>query len=702
MVSSTPPAMTATVGAGRSGPPEPDAPHEEPNLSYIPALDGMRAFAVLGVMAYHGGIPWLGAGFLGVDTFFVLSGFLITSLLISEWHRRQTIRLGAFWARRARRLLPALLLLLVFVVLYAAWVAPAGAYPDLRLDALSTLFYVANWHFILMGTNYFSQTGLPSLLTHTWTLAVEEQFYLVWPLVVLGLLRWTRRLWVVLAVCVAGALASGVEMALLYRAGASTTRLYYGTDTHGQCLLVGATLATGLAVFARRRRSTGAPDSSVGGDPAWAATSVRARTVLSVLGAAGVAATGLLWWRTSYTGPFLWQGGFLLAALSTTAVLACVVCAQRSWLARALSVRPLRYLGRISYGLYLWHYPLFQWIDGQRTGLAGYSLFGVRVAVTVAVATLSFYLVERPIRQRRLLGGWPAWVATPAAVAGVVTVVVLATGASGAVAAPGPTAPPSPVSSAPPAAGTTTVLMVGDSTATTLGIGLSIDARRYGARVVDEGILGCGVVEVPAVMSGGVPTPVAAACNPSTPADRRWPARWAGWLERYHPAVVAVLAGRWEVSTVDWEGRWTDILDPAFHAYVERQLQRAVDVAASRRAHVVLFTAPCYDSGEQPDGDPWPADQPDRLAAYNGLLRKVVAANAHTATLVDLDRLVCPGGRYESAIDGVTVRAPDGVHFPFEVTLANPQVADPDTLAQVERFGGWIAPRLWPKILDAG
>jgi peptidoglycan/LPS O-acetylase OafA/YrhL len=181
MVSPTPPAMPSTIGGGHPlpsppapAPPDPDAPRQGPNLSYIPALDGVRAVAVLGVMAFHGGISWLPAGFLGVDTFFVLSGFLITSLLISEWQHRHTIALGQFWARRARRLLPALLLLLVFVVLYAAFVAPAGTYPGLRLDSLSTLFYVANWHFILTGSNYFDQTSLPSLLTHTWSLAVEE------------------------------------------------------------------------------------------------------------------------------------------------------------------------------------------------------------------------------------------------------------------------------------------------------------------------------------------------------------------------------------------------------------------------------------------------------------------------------------------------------------------------------------------------
>jgi peptidoglycan/LPS O-acetylase OafA/YrhL len=612
-------------------PPGPDAPGQQPGLSYIPALDGVRAFAVAGVMAYHGGIPWLPAGFLGVDAFFVLSGFLITSLLISEWERRHTIGLGRFWARRARRLLPALLLLLVFVVLYAAVAVPTGTYPGLRLDALSTLFYVANWHFILIGGNYFNQTGLPSLLTHTWSLAVEEQFYLVWPLIVLGVLKFTgpRRLWALLALSVAGALASAAEMALLFHHGVGTTRLYYGTDTHGQCLLVGAALASGLALFAQRRRPgvTLAPGGGplggvplggeplgggpVGANPAWSASSRWARTLLSVLGGAGLVGAGLLWWRSSYNGSFLWDGGFFVAAAATAAVLVCVVCAPRSWLARALSVSPLRYLGRISYGLYLWHFPLFQWIDGERTGLSGYALFGARCGATLAVATVSFYVVERPIRQGAFFRQWRAWVGAPVAVAAVSITVVLATGSGTLAAAPGPS--PVPVGAQ---RAHTTVLMVGDSTALTLSVGLSYQAAHYGARLIEKGLLGCGVAVVPEVRQAGVDAPMVPACNTATPAAGQWPALWTGWIDRYHPTVVAILAGRWEVSTVEWKGRWTDILDPAFAAYVRRQLQRAVDVGSSRGAAVVLFTAPCYDSGEQFDGAPWPEDQPDRLHAY--------------------------------------------------------------------------------------
>jgi peptidoglycan/LPS O-acetylase OafA/YrhL len=678
--------------------PDPDAPREEPNLSYIPALDGVRAFAVLGVMAYHGDISWLPAGFLGVDAFFVLSGFLITSLLISEWQRRGTIFLGQFWARRARRLLPALLMLLVFVVLYANFVAPAGTYPGLRLDSLSTLFYVANWHFILIGSNYFDQTSLPSLLTHTWSLAVEEQFYLLWPLVVLAVLKCTGRLWALLTVSLVGAVASAAEMALLFRHGTGTTRLYYGTDTHGQCLLVGAALASGLALFARRRAGGAASlrgGPTPGGDPAWAASSRWARTLLSVLGALGVAGAALLWWRVSFNGSFLWEGGFLVAALSTAAVLACVVCAPQSLVARALSVSPLRYLGRISYGLYLWHFPLFQWIDRARTGLDGYALFGARCGATLAVATVSFYLVERPIRKGAFFGQWRAWVGAPVAVAAVSLTVVLATG-SGTVAAVAPTPVPTG-----PTHSHKTVMVLGDSTALTFAIGLSLDANHYGYNVVDHGILGCGVAVIPRVKESGIDATVASACNPATPASQQWPALWAGWIDQHHPTLVAILAGRWEVSTVEWRGRWTDILEPAFAAYVRQQLQRAVDVASSRGARVVLFTAPCYDSAEQSNGAPSPEDQPDRVKAYNALVRQVVAANAQRATLVNLDAVVCPGGAFTTRLDGVTVRAPDGVHFPF-FSPTSPQTADPDTETQVRQFGAWVGPRVWPSIVAAG
>jgi peptidoglycan/LPS O-acetylase OafA/YrhL len=688
--------------------PDPDAPREGPNLSYIPALDGIRAFAVLGVMAFHSGIPFLPAGFLGVDTFFVLSGFLITTLLLGEWGQRATIKLGAFWARRARRLLPALLLVLLFVACYAAFIAPKGMYPDLRLDALSTLFYVANWHFILVGSNYFVQTGPVSLLTHTWSLAIEEQFYLVWPLVVLGVLKLTRNLRVLLAICVGGALASAAEMALLYHPGMDPTRLYYGTDTHAQCLLVGASLAVVLALIAERRRVHGTVPVSrrlPGGDPAWMASGWRVRGVLVVAGSAGAVATAVLWWRVSYTGSFLWEGGFLVAAVSTAAVLACVVCVQRSWLAAALSVAPLRYLGRISYGMYLWHFPLFQWIDGTRTGLTGYPLFGVRCVVTVAVATASFYLVERPIRQGYFFRQWRAWVVTPIAVVGVAAVVVVATTATGALAA----AVPGPSTTTATAPGATAgrpvkVLVIGDSTALTLAINLSIDAKTYDLTIENEGVVGCGVTEGTLIKTTGVVGNVWNACNsrvaPGTPLFQYTPAygkeikspdaeQWTvwdrDWVHQLDPNVVVLLAGRWEVRTRVYDGKWTNIDEPDFAAYVKRQLAYTVRFASAKGAKVVLMTAPCYDAGEQPNGQPWPTDMPQRVDAYNRLIKEVAAEYPTKVSVVDLHGMVCPGGQFEQDIDGVQVRSTDGVHFP-ETGSAAPYL-DPKILPTLEKIG---------------
>ena len=234
-------------------------------FGYVPALDGIRAVAVLGVMLYHGGAPLSAGGFLGVNMFFVLSGFLITSLLLGEWARRLTIRLGQFWARRARRLLPALLLLLAAVAVYTRFVATPGEFASLRLDSFATLFYVANWHFIVGGSTYFAQSAQPSPLSHMWSLSIEEQFYIVWPPVVLGLLhvgrrlRPSRQLWPVLAAALAGALASAAAMRWDYVHHASVTRMYEGTDTRCQDILVGAVLAIALTMWAHHRRALPQP-----------------------------------------------------------------------------------------------------------------------------------------------------------------------------------------------------------------------------------------------------------------------------------------------------------------------------------------------------------------------------------------------------------------------------------------------------------
>ena len=253
-------------------------------LPHEPALDGMRALAVIAVLLYHGHVSWMQGGFLGVDVFFVLSGFLITSLLLAEWNGRGAIDLRAFWLRRCRRLLPAMLVVVAAVSAYAAVLATRDELDELRADTLATLGYAANWRAIAVGDQYGDLFSVPSPLQHTWSLAIEEQWYLLWPLVLLGLLFAARRHAAIpLAAIGTMVLGSTVLMAWVYDP-ADLARSYYGTDTRCQSLLVGA----GLALVVRH---------------------VRVGRWIPVF---AIAALAWLWTTTPLEATWLYHGGFLL------------------------------------------------------------------------------------------------------------------------------------------------------------------------------------------------------------------------------------------------------------------------------------------------------------------------------------------------------------------------------------------------------
>ena len=685
------------------------------SFSFVPALDGLRAIAVTGVMLYHGGAPLVGGGFLGVNVFFVLSGFLITSLLLGEWTKRLTIRLGQFWTRRARRLLPALLLMLVGVAIYAKVFATPGEFANLRLDSLSTLFYVANWHFIFAGANYFSQTAQPSPVSHMWSLAIEEQFYIVWPPVALALLHLgrrlqpSRRLWPVFAVAVVGAAASALDMRLSYYGGASITRLYEGTDTRCQDILVGAAMAIGMAMWAQHRRAL--PE---GADPtpwriptpwfgpsikpiaAWEITPIYARVALQVLGWSVLAAGVYLWSQLTEPSAFLFEGGFLLFALGVATVIFCAVTAQTASLSRALGNPVFRYVGKISYGTYLWHFPLFALLDSSRMHLYGLPLLTVRIAVTLVVATASFYLVEEPIRRGRMRSftEWRAWLMTSAAFLAVVAATVAATLPSPAEAESiGASSIPAPVGSVytgPPV----TVTMFGDSLAFTAGWALGTQPVRAPYDVVfhSEGFLGCGVMVVSDQYIHGVESVPNVPCNSSSPASEQLPAMWAGLVRAQRPNVVMVLAGRWEVADQVINGQEMHIGEPAYDAILRADLERAVEADTSTGAYVMLLTAPCNDTGEQPNGLPWPEDTAGRRLAYAGILGQVAAEHPENVEVYDFGAQVCPGGKFESVVDGVRIRLPDGIHFP----------RDPATDGPVLPTAKWLAWKLFPEAVRVG
>jgi peptidoglycan/LPS O-acetylase OafA/YrhL len=348
-------------------------------LPYRPGLDGLRAVAVAGVVLYHAGVSWMPGGFLGVDVFFVLSGYLITSLLLAERRRKGRVGFKAFWMRRARRLLPAVLLV-VFVCLLAASTIARDDLARTRGDALASLVYLTNWHLIAASHSYFNAFGRPSLLQHLWSLAVEEQFYLFWPLVLMGSLElFGRRYTVVLTVLLA--LASTALMWGLYDPNQDPSRVYYGTDTRAATLLVGALLAFAWPLGGFRDE-----------------VSRRAARTLDGVGCAALLAVLALFVRVQDYDPWLYRGGFLLVALCT-AVLIAVVVHPVSSLGRALGTAPLRWIGVRSYGIYLWHWPVMML---SRPGIdvpwRGTFVILAQIAVTVGLAALSYRYVEMPVR----------------------------------------------------------------------------------------------------------------------------------------------------------------------------------------------------------------------------------------------------------------------------------------------------------------
>ena len=352
---------------------------------YIPALDGLRAFAVLAVIAYHLGMQWAPGGLLGVTVFFVLSGYLITSLLLIEWDNTETINLPQFWLRRVRRLMPAIVLIIVCTAALCA-LFDHSLLTKLRDDMWAALLWVTNWWYIFQDASYFDALGAPSPLTHFWSLAIEEQFYLVWPVVLLvahktGVKRTTMRNATLIV-----ALLSALEMALLYNPLDDPSRVYYGTDTRAFSLLIGAWLA-----FVWPSHMLGAQKS--------VHLTKQVRNVLDGVGiVALVALLGLIVFVDGFS-PFLYRGGILLASVLTAVVIAVMVH-PASLLGRFAGTKPLVWIGLRSYGIYLWHYPLFLLMNPRNfTGETPWWMYLVQVAVVFACAAFSYRFVENPLRK---------------------------------------------------------------------------------------------------------------------------------------------------------------------------------------------------------------------------------------------------------------------------------------------------------------
>jgi peptidoglycan/LPS O-acetylase OafA/YrhL len=647
-----------------------------PEFGYQPALDGLRAVAVGSVIAFHFGAVWAPGGFLGVDTFFVLSGYLITSLLLVEWGRTGGLRFGAFWVRRLRRLLPALLLVLLAIAIWASVEAASTRLDLIRADSLWTLFYGANWHFIDSGQSYFDLFSEASPLRHAWSLAIEEQFYLVWPLIAYACLRLGRgRHGLLATVCVVGTVASGVTAWRLYDS-ADPSRAYFGTDSRASQLLVGALLAIVLAHWAPRTRAS--------------------RVAIQV---AGVAAAGLCAGAFVVARDFdawLYPAGFIGFAVATAVVIAAVVQPAATPLRRALSLRPVRWVGLISYGLYLWHWPVQVAVTEGRTGLDGWTLAGVRLGLTFAFATASYYLVELPIRHGGLRG-LRGRLAAPMGIALTASILLVATSggttppaylttppgetletprrSSASVVDPGTAA----VGVAPLPAGDaaaplpTRFLLIGDSVPYSFAPALQAEAPAHGISVDAVTRPGCGVLTGRPELADGTPIEWGGTCEASAEPFQRVS------VHDRQPQVI-VWVDSWWTSDRRVNGEHMYLGTPAGNATFMALLEQARQNLTLSGARLVLLTVP--PRADSPLG-PAHDGENHRIAVVNRMVRELAANHPDTVSLVEFAELVCPGGPpCPTRVGGVELRPGDGAHFG-------------------EAGAVWVAPRLIEQVLLA-
>ncbi len=606
---------------------------------FYPALEGIRGLSLIAVLLFHAGNSWLPGGFLGVSTFFTLSGFLITGLLISEWERKGTIGLVNFWSRRLRRLLPASLVVLIGIAVLSGPLADLTQRERLNGDGLAALFYVSNWWLIGSGADYDSLMGSPSLIQHFWSLSVEEQYYFFYPLVAYVILRGTSGSRAIFgAVLVAATLLSFGWMAGLAATNISTARLYYGTDTRAGELLAGGALALWLT-----------------GRPALRGTGVR--RLATLLGVVGLAVSVAGWVLARVETPTLYAGGIALYACATLAILVAAV--QPSGPVRALLAwSPLRWVGRISYGAYVYHWPIFLWVRND----------ALRFSLTLAIAQVSYRFLEEPIRTGHLVLGWRRFVLPPLAIAGVAGAFVLVR----------PNQPVAefiltPLASRDAApARKLRIAIAGDSLARDIGEGLELWAQQTELAVIENlAIRGCGIAR------GAWPEKDVAkrsSCD-------RWPELTRQRLVKFKPDVVVAVTAGWDLLDRQLAG-WAEpraIGDAAFDRWLIQQYVEAYQVFSSTGARVVWLTTPCLRDPFGTTQGPW---DPKRQRRMNeSILPALLTERGDGLTLLDLDAVVCPGGQFTRSLHGIENFRRDGVHF-----------SEPGSLW----VGGWLGQQLLP------
>ncbi|NLA37639.1 MAG: acyltransferase, partial [Actinobacteria bacterium] len=549
-------------------------------LEHLPGLDGLRGLAVVAVVLFHGNWTWARGGFVGVSVFFTLSGFLITSLLIAEHRRHSTVSLRRFWTRRFGRLLPAAWLTIAATVIAAARLGQYGG--EDRGDALASLFQVANWRFLLSGASYGDVFAAPSPFRHFWSLAIEEQVYVVLPVLIAAVLVRRNGSLRLLGSMLAALCAASIVTVL---ASDSVDRIYYGTDTRAAELLFGALAAVVVSSPAVRERLVG---------------TAAMRGVLAVLGTAGAAAIAFAAATVEAGSSFVQAGGLVAIGVASTVVVVAVASGVGP-LASLCAVAPLRWLGNISYGVYLFHWPLLVFVTERRTGLGHGPRFALVVVVTLAAAALSARLFEQPLRRTVTTGRRRVW----AAMGTAVTLVAALAWAAPRSQADAPFAEPVDNAAARAAyeeakAGTSEWGVLGEQTPVISAFGDSVafsltyqlatwsHATHDGLFLGGDVRLGCGIGR------GGWEDGVK--LQRRDPVCDAWPERWSEMTASEDLDIAVVHTGQWEIvdRKLAGEDRWRTVGDPVYDAYLLDELRAAQEVLSRNGALVVWVNLAHY------------------------------------------------------------------------------------------------------------
>lgn len=641
-------------------------PRATRSVHYLPAVDGVRGIGVLIVLLYHAGCSALTGSFLAIDMFFALSGFLITGVLLRQYATWGTVPLLQFWAARARRLMPAMTAVVLLAAAYATFIADPTVLGRFRTDMVSALTFWSNWHFIHDRQSYFQSGSTVSPLLHTWSLSIEEQFYLAWPVL---LLLWMRlrggKLRGLPTVLGLAAVASAGYMAAEYQPFSDPSNVYYNTFTRAQALLCGCLLAVVLQQRSsrpstKRRRSV----------PVFLGVPLRESTFSAIAACAGIAWLFGAPLFVNDQSQWVFRGGFLVSGVTSIGIGWHLATCRDGRISALLGWRPLAEIGKRVYGLYLWHWPIFLILNPARTHLDGAVLLVARFASVFAVAFAFDWCVERPVRHGalgRLLPQGGVVAAVLALALGLSCAFASTAGAKDPIFGTALAGSISTVTG-PMRPGQSRIDVFGDSVAFTLWKYFPV-AELPGFSVGSSTQLGCGLALPQELQLGKQHTPEQTQCDD-------WQRRWGALVAETKPRLSIIVSGSAELFDRWVNDKLLRAGSRGWHDYLVAAYGRAVDVAGDYgRYPVTIANIPCYDRNGSIDGGGLApqalADEdaiaslvqndPVRQQAVNAVLAQVAMTHAAT-TVLDMRRYLCPNGAYQAKLGGVTMR-PDGVHF---------------------------------------